>query len=588
MMNGSELTGWTGRILTVNLTEQQTGIIELPRDIYTKWIGGKGLAGFFLRPHMRLDFDHPDMPVIFMAGPLVGTVAPTSGRGTLMSRSPLTGAVGDSSFGGAFATQLKRAGWDGVVITGKSKTLVGLEIKNSDVRIVAAEQLSGRGTEAVFDSLHGHGAMACIGPAGENKALLACVMVDRHHAAGRCGLGASLGAKGLKYVGVSGSGRVGVADKDMLKSARKDIVRLSMASPALMGQQGFACFGTAAIFDLMDARRMMPTNNFQATHFKGANKLNAFAFRERYKPQKHGCKGCHILCKKVRRVAGGVKAMPEFETMSHFTALIGNRDPDLVVEVNDLLNDLGLDTIGAGATLACYQEIKGKQSLGREQVFALLHEMATGPNGLGAGSRRWAEAQGRAEVSMTVKSQELSAYDPRGAYGMALGYVTSTRGGCHLRAYPISHEILRKPVATDRFSFCGKARIIKIAEDTNAVVDSLTACKFLFFAAGLEEYARAYTAVTGLESSAQALLEAGERIYYHDRVMNAEVGFTAGDDDLPARFFTEPGSSGGGITIAPLDREEFLQARARYYIIRGLDENGLPVRQKAEKLGVEW
>ncbi len=187
---------------------------------------------------------------------------------------------------------------------------------------------------------------------------------------------------------------------------------------------------------------------------------------------------------------------------------------------------------------------------------------------------------------MAVKGMELPAYDPRGAYGMSLAYAMSTRGGCHLRAYPISHEILRKPVATDRFSFSGKARIVKIAEDMNAVVDSLTACKFTFFAASLEEYAKAFTAVTGMETTGFELLEIGERIYYNERIMNAANGFDIADDDLPERFFTEHGSSGGGVEISPIKRDDFLEARQNYYAIRGLDKEGRPTREKTEQLGL--
>jgi len=169
---------------------------------------------------------------------------------------------------------------------------------------------------------------------------------------------------------------------------------------------------------------------------------------------------------------------------------------------------------------------------------------------------------------------------------MALAYATSTRGGCHLRAYPVSHEILRKPVATDRFTFSGKARIIKIAEDLNAVIDSLTACKFLFFAATLEEFALAFQGVTGVPATAQDLLRAGERIYYRDRIMNARNGFTADDDDLPERFFTMEGTGGAGITVPALDRAAFLKARADYYRIRGLDEKGMPMEEKMKELGL--
>ena len=182
---------------------------------------------------------------------------------------------------------------------------------------------------------------------------------------------------------------------------------------------------------------------------------------------------------------------------------------------------------------------------------------------------------GRPELSMSVKSLELPAYDPRGAYGMALAYCTSNRGGCHLRAYPISHEILRKPVPTDRFSFSGKARIITIAEDTNAAVDSLVACKFSFFGATLEEYAELLTATYRHRLHPQSLKEIGERIYLTERFYNCANGFSGADDMLPERFFTEPGSSGEGIEIPPLDRKRFLEELQKYYRIRGLTPDGL-------------
>ncbi|MCX7679698.1 MAG: aldehyde ferredoxin oxidoreductase C-terminal domain-containing protein, partial [Spirochaetes bacterium] len=305
--------------------------------------------------------------------------------------------------------------------------------------------------------------------------------------------------------------------------------------------------------------------------------------RTQYRTKKTGCAGCQILCKK--KAANGT-IMPEFETMSHFTALIGNNDIDTVVQANQLCNEVGMDTISAAVTLATYSEISG-ETLAPNRIIELLdliaHSKGEGQY-LKEGSFRYAQRMGKIEASMTVKKLELPAYDPRGAYGMALAYVTSTRGGCHLRAYPISHEILRKPIATDRFSFSGKARIIKISEDLNAVVDSLTACKFIFFAATLEEFALALKGVTGIPATAQDLLRAGERIYYHDRVMNALNGFSADDDDLPERFFILPGSSGDGIEIPPIDREAFLKARAAYYKNRGLDENGMPTENKMKEL----
>jgi len=584
--------GWTGKIMQVDLSSQKVHVLHPFDDLYRKFIGGKGMAGYYLRPAVSLPWNHPDMPILLFTGPLVGTAAPTSGRSTVMSRSPLTGTVADCSVGGRLGFHLKRAGWDGIIITGKSDIPCGIEIENEAVRIVDAAAWWGRNTDEIFNSLDdGKKSVACIGPAAENQVAFAALMVDRHHAAGRTGIGSCFAAKNLKYLTVHGTQKIPVHNKHELLAAREEIMRLTSASPILMGQNGFSCFGTGSIYDLMDSRRMMPTDNFRKTHFDNAGELNAYSYKESYLPVKYGCMGCHIRCKKIAgRGERRGTSMPEFETMSHFTALIGNTDMNLVMEANRLCNLYGMDTISAAATLACYREISGEPDLSRV-ILSLLREIGTGSSELGRelgkGSRHFAGTKKKPFTSMTVKGLELPAYDPRGAYGMSLAYALSTRGGCHLRAYPISHEILRKPVATDRFTYSGKARIIKIAEDQNAVVDSLTACKFIFFAATLEEYAKAYTAVTGVSSSAQELLKIGERIYYHERIMNCLNGFTVEDDDLPNRFFDEHGSGDASITVNPLDRQAFLDARAKYYRIRGLDERGRPLADKTRELGLE-
>ena len=588
----SDMTGWTGRVLHIDLTTGKTAILNPAEAVYHRFIGGKGLAGYYLRPQVMLPWDHPDMPLLFFTGPLEGTAPPTSGRSTVMSRSPLTGTIADSSVGGRLGFQLKRAGWDGIIITGRAKSPRGIEIEEDRVRITDASGLWGRNTSEIFSAFaDGRRSVAVIGPAAENRVAFSSLMVDRHHAAGRTGIGLCFAAKNLKYLTVAGSRRIPVHDRQALLAAREEILRLTAASPILMGRHGFSCFGTGSIYDLMDSRRMMPTDNFRRTHFDRAGELNAHAYKEAYQPEKYGCMGCHIRCKKIAR-SGGMpgSSMPEFETMSHFTALIGNTDLHLVMAANTLCNDLGLDTISTGATLACYRELTGGINLA-PNLLDLITEIGTAASDLGRelgrGACNYARARQHEEAAMAVKGLELPAYDPRGAYGMSLAYALSTRGGCHLRAYPISHEILRKPVATDRFTYSGKARIIKIAEDQNAVVDSLTACKFIFFAAGLEEYAKAYSAVTGIATTAEELLQAGERIYYQERMMNAANGFTALDDDLPRRFFSEAGSGDEALAIRPLDRTAFLTARAKYYRIRGLDEEGRPTPAKMRELDLE-
>ena len=585
--------GWNGKILHIDITNQRISVESPALDTLQAFMGGKGMGGWYLRPVATLPWNHPDMIISIFSGPLCATSAPTSGRGHIVSKSPLTGLVADASVGGKLSTRLKQAGWDGIVISGKSPYPVGIEIRDQKVVFQDAKKLWGLSTQEVYEQLKpGKASLAAIGPAAENGVRFASISVDRHFAAGRSGLGACLGEKKIKYLIINGTGRCRVKSPEKLKAAREDILRLTAASPALMGKFGFSALGTGAVFDLMDNRRMMPTDNFRQTHFKHAQKLNAAAYDGRYAPRKHGCLGCHILCKKIGTSKESADSqsitMPEFETMSHFTALINCKDTDLVLAANEICNHLGMDTISAASVLACRREIT-EQEYTEKTLLSLLKDIALKRGEgkeLGLGAAAYAKKMGRPETAMTVKAMELPAYDPRGAYGMALSYALSTRGGCHLRAYPISHEIFRKPVATDRFSFSGKARIIKLAEDLNAVVDSLTACKFIFFAAGPEEYAAAFEAVSGIETTAQDLLKIGERIYYNERIINALNGFDAKDDDLPVRFFTEAGSSGNNISIPPIDRKDFLSARQKYYLVRGLDADGRPREDIAKSLGL--
>jgi aldehyde:ferredoxin oxidoreductase len=380
---------------------------------------------------------------------------------------------------------------------------------------------------------------------------------------------------------VRGSGSLRALDPEREEAARRDIVRLFDASPAIMGASGIRNYGTSTLVDLMASRRMMPTANFRRTYFEGYRAFCASSIRAHAAPKHYACPGCAIACKQK-----GVSEIPEFETLSHFGALNENTDLGAIIEANRLCNEAGFDTITAASTIACLAEIRGVKYTGQalvDKVSEIASLAGDGPL-LQLGSAVLARELGRPGLSMSVKSLEMPAYDPRGAYGMALAYGTSTRGGCHLRAYPISHEILRKPVATDRFSFSGKARIIKIAEDANAVVDSLGACKFAFFGASLEEYAKGLAAVTGLQADTQDLLACGALIYALERRINTLRGFRREHDMLPERFFTEPGSSGAGIEIPPLDRQAFEDALDRYYRIRGCDQDGCISEEKIREI----
>ena len=574
-------------LLTADLGSRTCGVLRLPEETLRLFPGGRGLAGHLLRPSAHLPWDHPDMPVLVLAGPLSGTEAPCSSRCHLVSRSPLTRAFGDDAVGGGLGLELARAGFLGVLLTGKNPAPLGLEIRDGHARLVDAAALHGKTTDQVFAALADWGSAACVGPAAEHGVRFASVLVDRLFSAGRCGLGLCLAAKGLKYLAVSGSGAVPVHDPKGLAAARADIERLFHASPVLRGPQGFGRFGTAALLDLTQSRSMIPTENFRHTRCPGIERCNAPALAARFGFQPAACPDCPIGC--VQQDGHG-RALPGIEALSQFTALLGLVDPDLAVEALDLCGKLGLDPVSAAGSLAAWAEVTNQKPTAWT-VLNLLEDMALGHGDgalLGQGAQRLAQELKRPEAAMTVKGLELSAFDPRGACGLALGYAVSMRGACPWRALSLGHELLRKPVPTERFSWSGKARMVKLGEDALAAAESLPVCRLTLFAAGLEEYAKALAAVTGVPATAQDLARLGERVVYQERLINAALGFSAGDDDLPGRFFREPGDPGQGFETPPLDRAAFLEARARYYRVRGLDHNGLPVRDKAEELGLTW
>ncbi len=578
--------GWMGTILHVDLSEGTHWVEHPDAELYPTWIGGKALAAHYLAPHVTLPWNDPGMPIIWMTGPLTATPSPSSGHVAVMTRSPLTGTIGDTTLGGEWGTQLKRAGFDGLVVQGRAAHPCGIVITDGQVEILDARGLMGLRTSELTARLKAQGSFVAPGPAAARGVRFASLVQDGPVAAGRNGLGLSLNAKNLQFITVRGSGSVPVADPAGLDKACEDIQRLVAATPALLGEYGIGRYGSGALYDLMISRRMLPTANFKQTYFDGWKQVNACTGVHRFTPQSVGCAGCSLLCQKA--IDGG-RFLPGFEPLAHFTALLENDDLEICLEACEICAEMGMDPLSAAGTLATYAEME-ETRLSGEEILDLLYQIAVGHGvgkDLGQGSLSYASQHNVPELSMTVKGQEIPSYDPRGAYGMALSYATSTRGACHLRAFPISHEILRKPVATNRFSFEGKARIIKIAEDACAAADSLTICKFLTLGCSLEECARSFTAVTGLETTAQDLLRVGERASYQERILNARNGFGAKEDTLPARFFEEAGSSGDQVEVPPLDREAFQKALGNYYRVRGLDADGQPTPEGAAVLGLD-
>jgi aldehyde:ferredoxin oxidoreductase len=566
--------GWTGKILKVDLTVGRIWQEETPRELMHAYIGGRGLGVRLLRDRFHLDPFDKEMPVIFATGPLCGTDAPATARMSMVTRSPLTGTVSATSIGCQFAHRLKAAGIDALHIEGESKFPVVLAIKGDGAELLPASDLWGKSTSETTRLLASLGSVAAIGPAGENGVLFAGIVTGGGNVSGRGGPGAVLGKKGLKAVVVDGNRPTLVSDHGRFERAQKDVMRLFLASPIIFGDLGFAEYGTSALVDLMRQRRMTPTENFLKTVFEGSLDYSAPAIRKAYHPVGSGCPGCPVQC---RKSTPSGESLPEYEALSHFGALNAISSLKAIIRANTICNELGLDAVSAAATIAAWGEKRGRFADAGE-LSALLEDIALRRGEgelLALGSRRMAEELGSPALSMSVKSLELPPYDPRGAYGLALAYCTSTNGGCHLAAYPLSHEILRKPVATDRFSFSGKARIIKTSEDVNAAFDSLAACRFSILGASLEEYAELLSAATGLEYTPDLLTKTGEQTYLAERYYNCANGFTAADDRLPERFHTEPGSSGEGISIPPIDRKRFIDELQKYYRMRGLTPEGI-------------
>ncbi len=606
--------GWNGKGLEVDLGTGEIKHVPVDSDMLRHYLGGRGLGVKLMwdRVPALTDPLSPQNILVFAAGPLTGTRVPASGRHAVVSKSPLTGTIFDGNAGGFFGAALKRAGYDYILFKGRARGPVILLVEGEEVSLNSARHLWGRNTAETITKLGqtfagdpaggsagGSAArtgIACIGRAGEVGVPFASIMNDRGSTCGRGGLGAVMGSKHLKGVVVRGRKAVPVADEDGFRESRRDIMRLLVASP--VSSKGLSVFGTAVLVNLINYMKLLPTENFRRVCFEGASQIAGEKISDTFKLKKRPCYGCPIACKMTavaRRDEAGESALdtslspegmevPEYETIALLGSGCGSSSLEGIMRLNNICNDYGLDTITAGGTLACYAEILGRK-LDQEEMERLLTE-AGEKKGQGleivGGSAELAAARNAPGLAMHVKNLELPGYDPRGALGMALGYITSNRGGCHLRAYMIGPEIFGKPKLIDRLTFSGKAGLLPVFQNFFATVDSLVVCKFASFSVGEEEFAAALSAVTGIPFSTEELLRAGERIFNLERLFNIREGFTAADDALPGRFFED---SDDGLA-AGIDREQFRQSLEEYYRFRGWSPGGIPGKEKLQQLGL--
>lgn len=565
---------WNCQLLRVNLTDGVCSPEQISPLILTTYLGGRGLGVRLLRDSYVKDPFNADASLIFTTGPLCGTSAPGSSTLSVIARSPLTSTVFHDSAESSLAEQLKSVGYDALVITGTSPVPVVLAISESQIRLLPAHEWWGTSLSATMTALSSLGSVAAIGPAGEQQVLYASIATSDGTTLARGGLGALMGAKQLKAIALNGPvSDISIAAPLRFTRAHDNILRLIKASPVLSGTFGFGRYGTPAMVDLLAQRRMLPVKNFTATFADNSSACSAIALDALCHPHPNGCHSCPVLCRKTSDVWG---ELPGYDSLASWAFLLGPPHLEACLSAHHICGELGIDGISAAGTIACWSEINGYYPSASE-LPELLHQIArrTGPGRmLALGSRRIARQLGHPNRSMTVKSLELPPCDPRGAYGTALSFAVSTHGATDHTAYPLSHEVLRKPAPTDRFSFTGKARMVAIAEDTIAAMDSLSVCTKLLLGASLEEYAELLSAVTGEDYSAERLKHTGEQIVLTERFYNCMNGITAHDDILPERFFNEPGSSGNGIPVPPLDRRRFMEERDAYYRIRRLGSDG--------------
>ena len=599
--------GWIGKILRVNLTNGGIKLEDLNKEDAKLYLGGRGLGTkiFMNEVDPRVEPFSAENKLIFMTGPLTGTIGASAGRYEVVAKAPLTGTIGASNSGGHFGPELKFAGYDGIIFEGKSDKPVYLYINNDKVELRSAEHLWGKTvfetTDDVLNETDPNARVACIGPAGEKLVLYATVMNDKHRAAGRSGLGAVMGSKNLKAVVVRGTGTVEVAKPKEFMESCTDARAKIKANPVT--GVGLPTYGSQILVNILNQSGALPTRNWRdGGVFEDAEDISGEALTEKYLVKNKGCFACSIGCGRVTKIKEGkFKGQgegPEYEAGWSFGADCGVKDLDAACKANFICNEYGLDPITLGSTLACVMELYDKGFITKEELggdlefgnaeavvdFALKTAMREGfGDKIAEGSYRLADSYGHKEFSMSVKKQEMSAYDARGIQGMGLGFATSNRGGCHVRGYMTSPEILGLPQKLDPLVTTDKPQWLIIFQDLTAVVDSAGICLFTTFAIGLPEIAAMIRTAIGCDFTDEEILMAGERIWNLEKLFNLKAGFTKADDTLPPRLLTEPlpeGPAKGKVVELDIMLPE-------YYSLRGWDKEGIPTQSKLKELSID-
>lgn len=598
------MSGYIGKVLRINLKQKSVKVEELDIEKAKQFIGGRGLGTklFMDEVDPMVDALSPENKLLIVAGPLTGTSVPTGGRYMVVTKSPLSGTIASSNSGGHWGAELKAAGYDLIIIEDKADEPVYITIEDDKVEIKEASKLWGKLVTEVTNEIKAEmpdkAKILVIGPAGEQLSKMASIMNDYDRAAGRSGVGAVMGSKNLKAIAVKGSGKTPIFDEVKLKEANSVYMK-NIKENGITGS-GLPTYGTAVLVNIINENGVLPTNNFQTSQFEAADDFSGETMTNEYLVRKNPCYRCPIACGRWVKIEdmGLEVGGPEYETLWAFGADCGISDIVSIFKANYWCNEYGLDTISVGSTIAAAMELYQKGYIKDHELDGISLEFGNSEatiawtqkigkkEGLGAkmaeGSYRLCEMYGVSELSMSVKKLELPAYDPRGIQGQGLQFATSNRGGCHVRGYMISPEILGSPEKLDRFTLEGKAQWVKIFQDLTAVIDSLGLCLFTSFAMNAADYAEAYNAVCGTEHTVESLLEAGERIYNLERLFNLQAGIEPSQDTLPKRLLEEPITSGPSKGSV----HRLSELLPEYYTLRGWGENGIPETDRLTKLGL--
>jgi aldehyde:ferredoxin oxidoreductase len=576
------MLGYQNKVLRLHMTEGTSSTEPLRMDFAEKFIGQKGLAIRYLYEELPPGIDAlgPDNKLLFTTGPFTGTGVPCSGKLSVAAKSPATGTINDCSIGGHSANAIKYAGYDMIIVEGQAEKPAIVIIEDDKVTFEDAGELWGMGAheaeKRLQDRFGREYIFLVIGPAGENMVPMSCINSDYYRQAGRGGIGAVMGSKKVKAIGIKGTGGLAVAD---IKALKDKVIKYQQEDVHQDDNNFVFDAGTTAFLEACQDGGILPKRNFSDatdekwTDYNGDVLLSKLA-------GKRGCGSCGLGCGNFIQWEDAIVEGPEYESIAVAGPNADVSNPYDILKFNQVADDMGLDTISAGDVLIWAMEMteKGIHDFGirfgeadkmREYLKLMAHKEGVGAD-LAMGVRAASDKYGGQEFAMHVKGLEYPQYEPRGSWGMAMAYATSDRGACHMRAYAPNEEVFAASIPP--YTAEGKGQMVYNLAEFNAVKFSVCICDF-WATVTYEIMADLLTIVTGKEWSPEDMGEVGRRVINIARAFNQREGFDRKDDTVPPRIVKEALATGPAAGQM-IPQEAFDDMLNQYYDVMGWDENG--------------